>query len=173
MRTNLFAVVLMVVVALMLGGDAQKALAQSIAVISPVGGDTLEIGKTYAITWTTSGFDSNAKVRIDLFDNLTIFGKLFENSWAPITDWLPGEGVPNTGSYLWTVPEKITIPVTGGPDELSPVIGHHRIFLDVVGDIRGTLWEAQATGDSFTIVPEPATMVLFGLGGLLALRRRR
>ena len=58
-----------------------------------------------------------------------------------------------------------------------PVIGAWGGTLDVgewgVDPVAHTAWAVIAHNSEFAVVPEPATIVLFGLGGLALLRRRR
>ena len=50
------------------------------------------------------------------------------------------------------------------------VVNGHKIY---VGSNNGPEYFFDGTIDNFTIVPEPASMLILGLGSLFALRRRK
>lgn len=73
-------------------------------------------------------------------------------------------------------------PALGGPPSLQGNIVNrpgvvHLVSDDIYLDIEFTAWGGGASGGSFTYVrssvPEPGSLALLGLGGLLATRRRR
>ncbi|MBU0569312.1 hypothetical protein KKB40_00835, partial [Patescibacteria group bacterium] len=115
----------------------------SITVTSPNGGETWRVGETKTITWNTSGYDSNAKVRISLFDNFNP-----SISWLPVNpEWQAGTGIPNTGVYSWVVPATIANP--GGNNEQIPITGVHRIFITISGNVNGILYGSQDYSDNY------------------------
>jgi hypothetical protein len=64
----------------------------SVFIVSPNGGESWEIGKTYNITWTSTNIPSNAQVEL-IYDNYvapTVIGTVY-----------------NTGSFSWTIPVNI------------------------------------------------------------------
>lgn len=73
--------------------DPQTA-SSSIILISPFEKEYWKVGKTYEIKWI-SILDSSKKVRIGLYD---VYKK---------KEFTIASSVPNTGSYLWTIPEYI------------------------------------------------------------------
>ena len=93
-----------------------------IQVLSPNGGETLKTGETYTIRWNSSNILSSENVKIELGYNH------IDSSYSGtyIEEWIV-EKTPNTGSYIWKVPEvyglglkssefSIKISVTGAVD---------------------------------------------------------
>ena len=72
----------------------------TITVSSPVGGDTLYIGETDNITWTSDHVASMVIIYISRNAGAT------RPTWTAIT---PKGGVPNTGTYPWLVTKPVAI----------------------------------------------------------------
>jgi len=94
--------------------------AAKITVLSPNGGETWEIGKSYTISWKTTGLSSDPKVSILLegvgtADNSGEAYQLIET-------------VNNTGSYTWTIPADIF----GTPNNTYKIL----IYKDTNSDIQ-------------------------------------
>jgi len=64
---------------------------ETATVLSPNGGEVFCIGRTAAITWTTTGLVGNMRIQYSTNNG---------GSWKTIV-----ASTPNTGSYLWTVPD--------------------------------------------------------------------
>lgn len=75
---------------------------KSITITSPVGGWVWRVGEAHNITWSTTGWDSSANVRIGVYDTRhnTESGQYPEIIIA---------STKNTGSYSWVVPQLSTI----------------------------------------------------------------
>ena len=74
----------------------------SIKIISPNGGETWEIGKTYSIKWSSS-YSSTEKVTIVLQDT-----RYSPDSESPLGEAPVAVAIPNTGNYNWTTPSSLT-----------------------------------------------------------------
>ena len=84
-----------------------------------------------------------------LMDN-TYDWKDYHGEWLFATE----QEIGPYSSYTWTL--------VHGEDELidyAPAAGNHNVIGEVIG-------YGQSTSIEFEVVPEPATVVLFGLGGL-------
>jgi hypothetical protein len=79
-----------------LGMVAGTVLGQSITVTKPANGETWVQGQTYSITWTKSG-TMPALVKISL-----------KEANSPTIVLEIADGLPNSGSYSWSVPTVIT-----------------------------------------------------------------
>jgi len=81
---------------------------RSIAVTYPNGDETLVIGQTYDITWSTTGYSPDSWIGVDI---------CYANSACSSIITM----TPNNGSYSWTVPE-----FTGTSDPMD----FNRMYLD-------------------------------------------
>jgi hypothetical protein len=101
-------------------GVVQPPTGKYINIISPNGGEVLEIGKTYEIKWETGGFSQSAPVQIRIY-NVNYSSEAGDCSEYVISNTI------NTGKYYWTpklwgkCPEgngyKIKIYIEGSGDE--------------------------------------------------------
>ncbi len=66
----------------------------TVTVTAPNGGETLRIGETFTITWTSTGIIGDVLIEYT-YDN--------GSNWSTIAD-----SVDNTGSYVWTVPATLS-----------------------------------------------------------------
>ena len=114
----------------------------SIAVLSPNGGETFEVGKTYNILWESKNIPSSEKVSI----SFSYRGK----------SGTIAAGIPNSGSYSWKVSEVI---ILGEDDKPSPT---GPFYIDIIyAKTSGGGWEpiVEVTADQsdgpFTIIATP------------------
>jgi len=80
----------------------------SITVLSPNGGETWQVGKTYAITWNASGFapGSTLMIALNIFDNnKNYIGKSVRP--LPYGSSYAMDFPATNDSYAWTVPDAI------------------------------------------------------------------
>lgn len=76
-------------------GSTTSSTTPSIKVTSPQGGETFAIGETIKISWQATGLD---QMRLTIWQNSSFKGDIAT--------------VPNTGSYSWTIPDRL-LPGTG------------------------------------------------------------
>ncbi len=131
-----FAKIVLIILVVILAGAVGyfilfKSLKPSIAIISPTGGETWEVGKTYPIRWTTKGRID--KVMISLYPHPQ--GKIRFS-----------EVVSNTGSYAYTVPKDEP---TASYD---PIVNKFQIYISDTGN-NAVIAESQP----FSIVPSLAS----------------
>lgn len=74
---------------------AINAIAQTISVTAPNGGESAYVGKVFAVRWTSSGLSSSF-VKLEYSANNGAQWNLIES------------GVNNTGTYNWTVPSNVS-----------------------------------------------------------------
>ncbi|MDO8516334.1 MAG: hypothetical protein Q7S28_03730 [bacterium] len=120
------------------GGFAKSltVTAPSITVTYPNGGESLRVGNTYIIKWTSAGIPSNATIYIGI--DFTMGGI---TRYAPIVL----TGIPNSPqTYSWTVPSVLN---DGAGHSQASTIGPHKI---VVSRLPSPVDRSNA---SFTIVP--------------------
>lgn len=68
---------------------------QSVNITSPNGGETWQIGQTYPINWTTTGYSADTMMQISLWDTRYGYDTVIAKT-------------ANTGSYNFTVPSSLT-----------------------------------------------------------------
>ena len=87
----------------------------SITVLSPNGGEILELGKTYRIRWSTNGYPNTANVQLGLYDTRysTEGGAYPEITIA---------NQPNWGFYDWAIPSNLNRDFGG-----SATTAYHKI----------------------------------------------
>src|SRR3989344_1627573 len=100
-----------------------------IRIISPKGGERLEIGKTHAISW--ENYIGNEPLTIGLqvttSDGETYLKKIAEN--------IPAAG---SGSYNWTVtsePADSKYKIEVYPEGNRPLVGRSKDFFSIIGDL--------------------------------------
>ncbi|MCP5052544.1 MAG: hypothetical protein GY940_35575 [bacterium] len=127
----------------------------SITVSNPNGGETLGVGTTYAVRWSSTGTVGNVKIEYSTNNG---------GSWTTITS-----STGNDGSYTWTVPNAVSSQCLvrigeasdGNPTDVSnavfsistgapPAIYLARTQLDFGGTVGGTATGSQSvlTGNS-------------------------
>ena len=74
--------------------SATTAVSNSMKVISPNGGEVWQVGQTYPIKWTATGYSADALMQISLWDMRYSFDTVIAKS-------------ANTGSYNFTVPSSL------------------------------------------------------------------
>ncbi|MBI4135062.1 MAG: peptidoglycan-binding protein [Candidatus Sungbacteria bacterium] len=79
-----------------------SAAQPSITVLSPNGGEILQTGEMYGIRWTSPGILASENVKIELGYTHTDYSY---PGGTYVEDWIV-ERTPNTGTYLWRVPEE-------------------------------------------------------------------
>ena len=119
---------------------------------SPNGGETLSAGEVFSITWQP--IETCTMGDWDIW--YCIAG---EGTWQPVAlDLYPGDTTP-TGSQLsydWTVPN----------------LHSEAVLMVIRQDGIGNQWY-DISDATFSIVPEPATIILLGLGSFVVLSKRR
>ncbi len=95
-----------------------------------------------------------------------------KNDWVGI--YHPGETPGNVSSTWWKwCPAGATEgSLTFGGWPTMPA-GDYDIYFFDIGDDVANGWYNIGGSDTFTVVPEPVTLSLLGLGGLALLRRKR
>lgn len=113
----------------------------SVTVLGPNGGENLQSGSSYSISWASNNLSSNAFVNIWLLDNPTRLGSMVL------------AGVPNTGSANWTVS---SLNILTDPITLQPVTpsGNYVIFIECA-DSNCTVDDSNS---SFTIAVSSANV---------------
>lgn len=115
----------------------------SATVVSPNGGEQWEIGKTYAIQWSTIGYGSDATVQIRLTNTYDTSKEV-----AVVT-------TSNTGSYSWTIPSRVASTPTGaGPDYMIQI--YVKPANEGWGGARGT---TDKSNNYFSIVPSSSVSI--------------
>ncbi len=74
--------------------EPAESLFPTITVTSPNGGETLTVGNSYPITWTSTGTVSNVNIKYSTNNG---------SSWTTIIS-----STANDGSYTWTVPNAVS-----------------------------------------------------------------
>jgi len=74
--------------------DSGFTITGSITVTSPDGGEEWAIGSSHSVNWTSTG-DGLGAVRIELYNGTSLV-------------YVVNESAPNTGSYLWSLPDSVT-----------------------------------------------------------------
>ncbi len=74
----------------------------SITVLSPNGGEILNVGQIYTIRWNMAGFNASDKAQILLTDNRRLSDPTCTGSCLRGLEQIVGEA-PNTGSFTWNV----------------------------------------------------------------------
>jgi peptidoglycan hydrolase-like protein with peptidoglycan-binding domain len=101
----------------------------SVTVVSPNGGEILELGNSNVIKWNTIGFPLGSKAVISLYDTTKVcaYGSVGCSATFPLF-W--NSGIENTGSYTWN-----TSSIFGGstgPTSLPVSVGdNYKIKIDV------------------------------------------
>jgi hypothetical protein len=72
----------------------RASVTPTIQVLAPNGGESWRVGRTYAITWTTSDFSSN--VTIELYQ-----GGILQHTLA--------SNIPDSGSFRWSIPPQLPL----------------------------------------------------------------
>jgi len=108
----------------------------SVIVTSPNGGESLTVGSTHEITWTTTGMEESDNMKIEYsIDSGTTWGVIVLS-------------ISNSGSYTWTVPddpsENCLVRVSGSDSDESP---------------------SDVSDEVFSIVPAPIITVTSPNGG--------
>jgi hypothetical protein len=131
-----------------IGGSTQP----SITVISPNGGENLELGKTYRIRWSTNGYPNTANVQLGLYDTRysTEGGAYPEITIA---------NQPNWGFYDWTVPASLNRDFGG-----SVTTAYHKIKA-YIGSGGTSGFDESDNGFSFRQADLPKITVLSPNGG--------
>ncbi|MEI6490720.1 MAG: peptidoglycan-binding protein [bacterium] len=92
----------------------QRAITEpKITITSPNGGETLQVGKTYGVTWNSSPLPANSGFRLQL--SYVIGGSVMED--------VIGSNITGN-SYQWTIPEKYFAP------QISPSSFKMRVVAD-------------------------------------------
>ena len=103
-------------------GNDNNSCNTAFRITSPNGGENINIGQTYNITWNSTGINSSAKLSIFL-DNDSIHCPVgIVGCWSSF-DIDNGNGVNNTGNYSWDTSKKMfgdggpnSVPVTPGSE---------------------------------------------------------
>jgi hypothetical protein len=92
----------------------------SINVMSPNGGETIKIGETYLISWSSSDLVSSSTISVSLQDDSIHCPVGYLGCW---NNFGIASGLEKTGSYSWNTNEKMfgdggpnTVPVTPGSE---------------------------------------------------------
>jgi len=127
---------------------------------------TFDYGNIYAIDDVLFSFDNNDAYRVDYsVDN---------SNWSFLTQVLAGDGEigfgMDTGTSINNHPEFIA-----NMDFQTPVNARYLRIYAIGGDNFYALAEFEAYGTDLNAVPEPSTLAMFGLCGVIgiAVRRRR
>ncbi len=113
-------------------------LTKSITITSPNGGSQWQVGNTYNITWTSTGFSSGATVAIGLLDVTDSWNEFFTNYAVPVSQ----------GSYSWTIPA-----ILGGQGGSTLMAGKQyeiEIAETTAGVPKGSLGEGYSGNFSIT-----------------------
>lgn len=145
--------------------DPDPYVEPSIKVLSPNGGEEKialnGVKNTYTIKWKTTGFSSNDTVNIALKDNSV-------NCIATMTGCQYSfiiASVPNTGSFVWNLNEKMSGPSTGPNSVLLYPGERFKITVTAIANNNGTGIPFALTDESdgefkiyscpFNILPPP------------------
>lgn len=125
-----------------------------ISVMAPDDEEVMQIGDVYRIIWDGSSFYTTSSIQIGLRD--TRYSPVFARGEATIAN------TSNTGGYDWTIPSNIDIMELGVGD-----VYQIAIYVDQGGPGLFALSDG-----TFSIIPEPVTICLLGLGAISLMRRR-
>jgi len=124
----------------------------SITVLSPNGGENLSIGSTYTIQWNSSGLASSKNVQIGIIDTR------YDTEGGERAEKIIAYSIPNTGSYSWTIPEKIdSMGLNITNDSVYKIIIHSWLDLETGVAIGDTSNNAFRISTPVVILPATAT----------------